>query len=179
MHLVFVGKKVTILVKICVAFCARVRNVQILQTGALIYSLDSTERRSEAYRRRTRHFTVCFVRFFAHERVFPSGAGSLCVCLLMRGFCSHKRAKLQEEKTLTSGLNYLYLIRERGTFVFTAAAWGSNTEKESSYVHGVGVTPQRNKNRIQSVFHNNLMLLVFALMIAGFSFAPLSAGDVE
>lgn len=53
--------------------------------------------------------------------------------------------------------------------------------KEGSYVHSLGVTPQRNKKK---KLHTEFLFIIirscwFGLMIAGLGFAPLSAGDVE
>lgn len=60
---------------LCVASCAKVRNVEILQIGALIYSVDSTEYQVKHIAGRQRHFSGNFV----HERVFLTGACNLCV----------------------------------------------------------------------------------------------------
>lgn len=93
----------------------------------------------------------------AHERVFPLHL-PLFVHVLVneRLFAptNRQKSKGSEKLRLTSGLNYPYLIRERGSFAFTAAAWGSNNAvEESSDVQGLGVTPQRNqKNRIQGFY---------------------------
>lgn len=79
-----------------------------------------------------------FSKISVHERLLPSGVGSLEACSLMRIFFSpHKQAKQEEDKnsSLTSGLNYAHLIREGGIFVFTTTAWGrSSSVKEGSYI---------------------------------------------
>lgn len=89
--------------------------LKILQAGQILHNL--------------------FSKDFDHESVsFP-----VLALFKEKGFFF----SIWREKALTNSLNYAYYIHERGTFVFTAAAWVSNTLKEGSYMPRV--KPQRNQ----------------------------------
>lgn len=94
---------------------------------------------------------------------------------------NRQKSKGSEKLCLTSGLNYPYLIRERGSFAFTAAAWGSNNAvEESSRCTGSWSHTSKKKKIASRVFiHKNLMLLVSPWWLQDSALLRSQRGDVE